>query len=205
MNISLNAEVHCTDGVGGHSIALVLNPVTRVATHVVVKIKGHEHDERLLPLDFITGGAADRIGVRCSRDELGQLEPFMKAVRVQETGLDRASAQALMGSEGQSGLSFQDFSFAGAGQTEVIEEEAIPETELAVRHGIPVEATDHTVGRVEEFDVNLQTGEIMFLVLKEGHLLKKEVPVPVDQIDRIGEEAVHLKLTKDQVESLRHV
>lgn len=204
MNISLDAEVHCTDGAGGRSVALVLNPVTRVATHVVVKTKEHDHDQRLLPLDYITGGAADRIGVRCSRQELDELPPFMKMARTQETGLDRTSAQALMGSEAQSGLSFQDFNFASAGQTEVIEQEAIPETELAVRHGIPVEAADHTVGQLEEFDVNLQTGEIMFLVLKEGHLLKKEVPVPVDQIDRIGEEAVHLKLTKDQVEHLHH-
>jgi hypothetical protein len=46
MNIFLIAEVHCTDGAGGNATALVLNPVTKVATHLVIDPKGHGHDWR---------------------------------------------------------------------------------------------------------------------------------------------------------------
>ena len=60
------------------------------------------------------------------------------------------------------------------------------------------------VGKVDEFALDPQTGKITFLVLKEGHLLKHDVPVPVDQIDRFGEETIFLKLTKAGVEQLSH-
>lgn len=202
MNIPLDVEVHCTDGMGGHSAALVLNPATKVATHLVVKVKGHDHAGHLLPLQLITDASAKSIAVSCTRDELAGLDPFVKTMRADEAGLSGASAQALAASEFQSGLSFQDFGTPGGSGPAYVEEEAIPEAELAVRYGIPVEATDGAVGKVDEFAVNLQTGEITFLVLKEGHLLAHEVPVPVDQIDRFGEEAVFLKLTKHAVEQL---
>ena len=204
MNIPLDVEVHCTDGTGGHSLALVLNPVTQVATHLVVKNKGHDHAGHLLPLQLITGATAKSIAVSCTRDELGRLDPFEKMVRSEETGLGGVSAQALAGAELHSGLGFQDFGTIEGSEPAYIEVEAIPEADLAVRHGIPVEATDGTVGKVDEFALNPQTGKITFLVLKEGHLLKHDVPVPVDQVDRFGEEAVFLKLTKVAVEQLPH-
>jgi hypothetical protein len=43
------------------------------------------------------------------------------------------------------------------------------------------------VTRVDEFALNPQTGEMTFLVLKEGGLLKHEVPVPVDQIRNLSD------------------
>jgi uncharacterized protein YrrD len=100
-------------------------------------------------------------------------------------------------------MGFQDFSFAGADSPDMIETQAIPRGKLLVRRGIPVEATDHRVGHVEEFVVTPESGEITFLTLKEGHLLRHEISVPVDQIDRIGEAAVHLKLAEAAVELLR--
>lgn len=70
MNIPLDVEVHCTDGTGGHSLALVLNPVTQVATHLVVKNKGHDHAGHLLPLQLITGATAKSIAVSCTATSL---------------------------------------------------------------------------------------------------------------------------------------
>ena len=44
------------------------------------------------------------------------------------------------------------------------------------------------------------------LVLREGHLWgKKDVTIPLDQIDRIEEDVVHLKLDKAAVEHLPSV
>lgn len=202
MNIPLDAEVHCTDGTGGHSAALVLNPVTKVATHLVVKKKGHDHAGHLLPLQLIVDTTAKSITVSCTRDELAALDPFVKMVRADDAGLTTASAQALAASEFQSGLSFQDFGTVGSSGPAYVEEEAIPEAELAVHHGIPVEATDGAVGKVDAIAVDPQTGGITFLVLQEGHLLKHDVSIPVDQVDRFGEETVFLKLAKHAVEEL---
>ena len=37
MDIPIDVEVICTDGPGGHSSAIVLNPVTREVTHFAVR------------------------------------------------------------------------------------------------------------------------------------------------------------------------
>lgn len=206
MDIALDVDVRCLDGVGGESAAVVLNPVTKVISAIVVKTKGHGHPEVLVPIASITDGSVKQIGVKCTLEELGNLSPFMKKVRVETQGLDKMDAQALMGSESQSGVAYQDFSFAGGGATEMVDEEAIAETDLAVRTGTPVYATDDEVGQVDRFFVAADSGEIQHLVLLEKHLLsKKNFVVPADQIDRIGEEAVHLKLSKHEIEQLPRV
>jgi sporulation protein YlmC with PRC-barrel domain len=129
------------------------------------------------------------------------LAPFIKVVKVEAQGLDMMDAQALMGSESHSGIGFQDFSFAGAGSSEMVEVEAIPESELAVRHGIPVEAIDGKAGEVDGFAIDPETRRITHLVLREGHLFtKKDVEIPVSEIDRLGELAVYLNIPKAAAE-----
>jgi sporulation protein YlmC with PRC-barrel domain len=81
--------------------------------------------------------------------------------------------------------------------------EPIPEDELAIRRGAQVEATDGHVGRVDEFLINPDNDLITHLVLREGHLWgKKDVVIPVSQIDRFEDNTVHLKLDKSEIEAL---
>jgi hypothetical protein len=196
MNIILNADVRCTDGEGGQAEALVLNPATKVASHLVVELKGVGRHQVLLPLSYVAESSGKRVTVTCSRDALAQMPPFLTKVRSDQQGLDVMDAQALVGAERQSGTGFQDFSFGGAGSTEMVEVEAIPEAEIVVRHGIPAEATDGKAGEVDGFSLDPQSGQITHLVLREGHLFKKDVAIALDQIDRIGEIAVHLNIAK---------
>jgi sporulation protein YlmC with PRC-barrel domain len=81
--------------------------------------------------------------------------------------------------------------------------EPIPLGELAVRRSARVKATDGYVGRVDEFLVDPTTRHITQLVLRERHLWgRREVIVPVSEIDRIREDVVYLKLDKQAIESL---
>lgn len=205
MNIPLNADLHCTDGAGGQAVAAVLDPVRLTMSHIVVDIKGHGHTEYLMPLEFITGSSAKGITLSCARDDLANLDPFLKTVRVEDQGMGLTNVQGLAYAEFQGGLSATDFSMTGGG-TAYVDEEAIPDNELTTRHGIPVYASDHQVGQLDEFVVTPESGQITHVVLKEGHLFgKKEIAVPIDQVDRIGEVAVYLKLTQHEVEQLPQV
>lgn len=199
MDIILNADVRCTNGEGGQAEALVLNPTTNVASHLVVEVKGLGRHQVLLPLSLVAESSAKHIAAHCTRADLAQMAPFLKTVRLEDQGLDAMDAQALFGAEQQSGVAFQDFSFAGAGSSEMVEVEAIPEAEIVVRHGIPVEATDGKAGELDGFTLDPQSGQITHLVLREGHLFKKDVTVVLDQIDRIGETAIHLNIAKAAV------
>jgi sporulation protein YlmC with PRC-barrel domain len=66
-----------------------------------------------------------------------------------------------------------------------------------------VEATDGKVGRVDEFLINPKTDHITHLVLREGHPWgRKDVTIPVSQIDHYKENTVYLKLDKHGIEAL---
>lgn len=84
-----------------------------------------------------------------------------------------------------------------------LKHERIPSGELAVRRGARVKATDGQVGRVDEFLAEPATRHIAHLVLREGHLWsQKDAMIPISEIDRVGEDAVYLKLDKRAIESL---
>ena len=79
----------------------------------------------------------------------------------------------------------------------------MPPGELAVSHGTRVQALDGPVGRVDEFTISPETGQITHLVLREGHLWgQKDVTIPVAQIDHIADDTVFLKLDKRGLEAL---
>ena len=87
-----------------------------------------------------------------------------------------------------------------------LNEEQIPENELAIHRGAHVEASDGRVGQIDEFLIDSATGQITHLVLRQGHLWgKKDVTVPVSAIDHIQEDLVILNLDKAAVEQLPHV
>lgn len=66
-----------------------------------------------------------------------------------------------------------------------------------------VECSDGPVGTLTNIIVNPATETITHLVLREGHLWgKKDVSVPVDQIDRYEDKCVYLKMNKKSIEDL---
>jgi len=84
-----------------------------------------------------------------------------------------------------------------------VEHEAVPAGGLVVHKGAKVFATDGHAGKVDDFLVERKTGRITHLILLEGHLWgKKDISVPVNQIDRYEDENIYLKIDKSGVEAL---
>ena len=93
--------------------------------------------------------------------------------------------------------------YAGPMYPPTLQEEQLPEGEFSIHRSASVEATDGRVGHVQEFIVDSHTGRVTHLVLHEGHLWgKKDVTIPLDQIERIEEDRIYLKLDKAAVERL---
>jgi sporulation protein YlmC with PRC-barrel domain len=80
----------------------------------------------------------------------------------------------------------------------------IPKDELAVNRGAKVySANGEAIGQVDEFLVDESGHHVTHLILREGHVLgKKDVFIPVSEIDSIDEADLHLKLDKREVEKL---
>lgn len=194
MDIPVDADVQCSDGPGGRSTCVVLNPVSRRLTHVVVKEDGFPRMERLVPLEMVAQTSPEQIHLTCSQQELHQLESFVET-------------EFLPGEFPYAAYELDEFRlwpYVLPGDDQVpMEHERVPPGELAVRRGSRVRATDGDVGRVDEFLVDRDTEHITHLLLREGHLWgQKDVLIPISEIGQIDEDRVYLTLNKEEVGNL---
>jgi sporulation protein YlmC with PRC-barrel domain len=202
MEIPLNAQVECTDGVFGRSVYVLINPVIDQVTHLVVKEDSSPNTEYIVPVDFVSKTIADTVQLRCSKAELEKMDPFVKTTFIEEKVPDRIYAH----SGGKYGMgSYYYWPYVTPERTVQVPVEhlQIPPGELAVRRRTRVEATDGYVGKVDEFVVNPENGNITHMVMREGHLWgKKDVIIPLSAMGDTREDTIFLKLDKHQIESL---
>ena len=199
MDIPLNVDVRCADGPGGRSSTIVLNPISMEITHVVVK---DDQEEYLVPIDLVTESTPTHIQLRCLVSELAALERF---VRMQFLGSEEIDLAAnLQRTAAESDANYWPYNSLEDGYVELYGQvEQIPHHELAIHRGSRVEAINGHIGEVGEFIVNPPNSHISHLILRRGHLWGiKNITIPVEEIDRIEQDMVYLKLNKDQVKSL---
>ena len=203
MEIPLNAQVDCTDGVYGRSVYVLINPVINQVTHLVVKEDSSPNTEYIVPVDVVSETIADTIRLRCSKAELEKMDPFIKTTFIEEKVPDNYLSYGSRYGYGMGAYYYWPYSGFKRTVNVPVEHRQIPQGELAVRRGTRVEATDGYVGHVDEFVVNPENGHITHLVMRGGHLWgKKDVIIPLSAMGDTRKDTVFLKLDKHQVESL---
>ena len=84
-----------------------------------------------------------------------------------------------------------------------VKRQNIPAGEAALQRSARVEATDGYVGQVDELLLDSNNTQVTHLVLLERHIFqKREITIPVSQIDHIEEGTIYLKLDRQSVEAL---
>jgi sporulation protein YlmC with PRC-barrel domain len=77
---------------------------------------------------------------------------------------------------------------------------------VALHRGARVKATDGYVGQVAEFVVDPISEQITHVVVREGHPWeRKDVSIPISQVERVEGDTVCLKVDKHSVEVLAAV
>jgi sporulation protein YlmC with PRC-barrel domain len=200
MDIPINVDVQCADGLCGRLTHVVIHPLTQQVTHLVVREAETPHTERMIPVALVAETTPNLVRMGCTRDELAKMEPFIETeyIWTKGSGVEQLPVGYVPGE-------YVLWPYVVPEQTEYVpvEHKRIPPGELAVRRGAHVEATDGRVGQVDEFLVDPANGHITHLVLREGHLWgQKDVTIPVSQIQRIEENVVYLNLDKHSIEAL---
>ncbi len=202
MEIPLNAQVECTDGVYGRSEYVLINPVSDHVTHVVVKEDSSPNTEYLVPVDFVTETIADTIRLSCSKAELEKMNLFIKTTFIEEHVPNRRFGSTI-GLTGMGAYYYLPYITPTKTVQVSTEQQQIPPGELAVQRGTRVEAIDGYVGKIDEFVVNPKNSHITHLVMREGHLWgKKDVIIPVSALGDTREDTVFLKIDKHAIETL---
>lgn len=195
MDIPINAKVYCQDKLCGRTEAVILNPVNDVITHVVVKENKSPHTERLVPIDTIDASLTDNVHLNFNEGMLHNLPPFFDVEYIQ-TMVPRYTQ-------------VYDMSYLVSvvvPEKKFVEEKLyhIPKDELAVTRGTEVYSADgYALGKVDEFLVDQSGGHVTHLILQEGHIFgKKDVFIPVTEVESVNDSSLHLKLDKEDIEKL---
>jgi hypothetical protein len=199
----IGAGVSCADGACGAVIRVVINPVNRELTHLVVEPSGRSGLGRLVPLDLVdvTDG---EIRLRCTMAEFERLDPaeetqFVPGTRGYEAyGPDQVLSQPWLSLGGNAGVEGDLVS----GVSETVTYDAVPLGEVEVRRGDRVHATDGEIGHVEGLVIDPRNHHVTHVLLQEGHLWgRKEVAIPITAVTG-AEDGIQLNLAKDDVRDL---
>lgn len=203
MEIPLDAQVECKDGVCGRSEFVLINPVNAQVTHLVVKENSSGNKEYIVPVDKVAETIADTVRLCLNKAELEKMEPFIETRFIKWDPPDRSNVGWERGMYGLGTYYYMPYNTIDERAYEPVKIQNVPKGELALHRGTRVEATDGYIGNIDEFIVDPKNSQITHLVMREGHLWgKKDVIIPVSAIDKTYEDIVFLNLDKRKIEAL---
>ena len=201
---AIGADARCADGVCGKVTRVVVNPVKRAVTHLVVEPRHRPGLGRLVPLDLVDAATPEEVRLLCTRaefDQLGFAEDTDFAPRTSPDQYPGYSAEQMLMWPYYSPIGGEDVP-----QTREDEPagayDSLPPGEVDVRRNKLVYATDGEIGRVEGLVVNSGSHHVSHVLLQEGHLFgRREVAIPIGAVTGVVD-TVQLNITKQQVENL---
>jgi len=216
---SIGSEVSCGDGVCGDLRRVVVDPVARALTHLVVEPRHGQGVGHLVPIDLVASTPAQGIQLRCTKSEFAVLPHAEETQFLPGASGEWGYGQehmlswpyyglgmgAMMGGTG--GMLMGAHSLrTGATDTspgpQVTTHDRVPVGEVEVRRGEHVHATDGTIGRVQGLVINPSDHHVTHVLLDEGHLWgQKRVAIPISAVTGV-QDGVRLNLTKDEVRDL---
>jgi sporulation protein YlmC with PRC-barrel domain len=210
---TIGAEASCSDGPVGTVNRVVVDPVAKALTHLVVEPGFLHGPSRLVPLDLVEV-APGAVRINCTKAEFEKLEPAEETRFVPgdagyaDYGAGQVGYWPYYGLGMSPGLGLEGGIDAGlggigGGMTSHLEtSDTVPEGEVDVRRGDPVEATDGDIGRVQGLVIDRGSRHVTHVLLQEGHLWgRKEVAIPISAVTSTSG-GIRLRISKQEVQDL---
>ena len=212
---TIGTEVSASDGPVGKVSRVVVNPVAKALTHLVVETGVRQGPSRLVPLDLVTSDSGGEVRLRCTKAEFENLEPAEETKFIPRTTsfgsfgagdvlswpyYGAGGLGDLDGIGGAGGMGAED----GSPVPREVTYDTVPVGDVSVRRGQPVLATDGAIGRVQGLVVDKKSRQVTHVLLQEGHLWgKKEVAIPIGAVAKVDpDDGIRLSVTKQQVQDL---
>jgi sporulation protein YlmC with PRC-barrel domain len=199
---TIGAGANCTDGSCGEVSRVVVDPIARTVTHLVVEPQHRHGRGRLVPLNLVDVVAGD-IRLRCTLAEFNRLDLGQEA-------------QFLPGADGWGGyppgqvLAWPYYnlgtrSLGDGSASQAATYDGVPLGEVRVRRGEHVRATDGLIGRVQGLVIDPDHHRVTHLLLQDGHLWgSKEVAIPIGAV-AVADGGIRLRIAKQDVRDLPSV
>jgi sporulation protein YlmC with PRC-barrel domain len=202
--ITIGARASCTDGPCGQVAQVVIDPIARKVTDLIVEPPHRSGLGRLVPLDLVASVEDDDVHLRCS------LAQFEQLAFAEETHFVPGSNGGYGGYAMGEAVAWPFYTRGSFGATEgditdaydVVVDDDLPAGDVTVRRGDPVQATDGAIGSVQGLVVDEASHRVTHVLLQEGHLWgRKEVAIPIGAVTSV-EAGIEVNLSRQQVEDL---
>jgi sporulation protein YlmC with PRC-barrel domain len=201
MLIELGTPVRCLDGPAGEVADVVIDPIPRRLTHLVIQPHRNHELARLVPIE-VAHAENGQIALSCTTEDVHRME------RVQEFAYIRFGEPLLQDPDWDVGIEnvlampyYDSYGLEPLADPRVaVTYDRVPKGEVEIRRASEVLSSDyHRLGRIDGFVVDLDD-HITHLVLERGHLWgRREVTIPIGAVERIRNDSVHIRLSKDDV------
>ncbi len=205
---TIGADATCADGVCGEVSRVVVDPVARAVTHLVVEPKHRRGLGRLVPLDLVDASAGE-VRLRCTMAAFEELDAAEETQFLPGSsgvgGYDEEQALSWpyfgMGMGGLSGIEV-GMGFGAGNAWQPVVHDTVPSGEVVVRRGEQVHATDGDIGRVQGVVIDPRDRHVTHVLLQEGHLWgRKDVAIPIGAVTGV-DDGIRLNITKQEVQDL---
>lgn len=232
---TIGEKVICLDGDCGELIRVIVDPVARKLTHLVVDPQDGVEPARLVPVELIdvrpaTGfGAGSGIAATEADAEAVDTSIFLRCDRAGFEALDTAEEDEFLPAQnadlgyavgevhwspyyplggGMGAVTMgpgADIDAHGAVEPQLVSYERVPLGEVQIRRGECVHATDGDIGRVRGLVVDPQDNHVTHVLLEEGHLWGKKEIAIPIGSATVTADGIQVGMSKDQVKDLPSV
>ena len=207
MRLELDKPVLCEEEEVGKLADLVVDPVAKRVTHLVVKPEHGVGSSHLVPIELVE--PTEQVGgivLTCSRAELEALPPVEEFTYLRLGDASTKDPEWDVGVSDVLALPYYD-STGLAGPVEAVGDmgvvyDRVPKGEVELRRSSRVMAANGDyIGDVDGFLVD--DDHITHFVLERGHLWgRREVTVPIGAVSSVKSDVVTLSLSKDEIGAL---
>jgi len=200
LDIRLGAIIFCWDGRAGRVTRLVVEPTTRRVTHIVVE-HGLLHHEVVSPIGYLEQAGDGSLALNMILQDLASLPHYAEVdyLLPEPSRLpQQAGVMTGLGGRLPHGLPL-DISWSKRfvkGHTH----RGLPSDETPIGRDTQITNREGHVGRLGHVLLDQETDVVQALVVRSGHLSKKDICVPADRIAWIDEVEIHIKADRSQLE-----
>ncbi|MDQ2894180.1 MAG: PRC-barrel domain-containing protein [Actinomycetota bacterium] len=200
----IGTEVVARDAVCGELSRVIIDPVAKALTHLVVAPRHHGGLGQLVPIELVEATHDDQIRLNCDAAQFRALEDSqdVEVLPASSSAWGYGTGQAQMWPYYGLGMGAGGVGMGLGGGPQPVVIDRVPLGEVQVRRGDQVHATDGWIGSVQGLVIDPKDHHVTHVLLQEGHLWgRKQVAIPIRTTSRM-QSGIRVELTKDQVHHL---
>lgn len=191
---AMGVPANCSDGECGEVIRVVIDPIARKVTHLVVEPKHRQGMGKLVPLELVEP-SSDEVNLLCNQEQFDAL-PAAEETDYLPGGVD------FMGYGAQEVFPLPYYGLGAGVAPQPVTYDKLPLGEVAVRRGDPVQATDGEIGRVQGLVIEPRDGHVTHILLQDGHFWgREEIALPISAVATMNA-GITLRISKQDVQDL---